>query len=199
MDIGLRITIKLQLDDQLLLLVLTFSVVSTLCSPMGCRPRGSCTHGIFQARILEWGAISYARGSFPPRGKTVAVVAPTFFITSVTWEALTSLELLNESSSVNHSALMGKSKCLNMASGADLQLSSSLTSIQPAWLFSSPNVTSYFFFCHVTCGVLVPQPRIKPMPPDGVLATGLPQKSSLLYFHIKHSVSSPTPHHSFFG
>ena len=146
MDIGLRITIKLQLDDQLLLLVLTFSVVSTLCSPMGCRPRGSCTHGIFQARILEWGAISYARGSFPPRGKTVAVVAPTFFITSVTWEALTSLELLNESSSVNHSALMGKSKCLNMASGADLQLSSSLTSIQPAWLFSSPNVTSYFFF-----------------------------------------------------
>ena len=141
------------------------------------------------------------QGIFPTRGKTVAVVSATFFMTSVTWEALTSLELLNESSSVNHSALMGKSKCLNMVSGADLQLSSSLTSIQPAWLFSSSNVTSYFFFffCHVACGVLVPQPRIKPMPPDGALATGLPQNSSLLHYHIKHSVSSPTPHHSLFG
>ena len=25
-----------------------------LCDPMGCSPPGSCAHGIFQARILEW-------------------------------------------------------------------------------------------------------------------------------------------------
>ena len=87
-----------------------------------------------------------------PGVNTVALVSHTFFTTSVTWEALTSLELLNEFSSLNHSALMGKSKCLNMASGTDLQLSSSLTSIQPAWLFSSPNVASFFFF-FLPCGM----------------------------------------------
>ena len=35
----------------------------TLCDPMGCSPRGSPVHGILQARILEWGAISFSRGS----------------------------------------------------------------------------------------------------------------------------------------
>ena len=29
----------------------------TLCDPMNCRPPGSSVHGIFQARVLEWGAI----------------------------------------------------------------------------------------------------------------------------------------------
>ena len=33
----------------------------TLCSPMDCPPSSS-VHGIFQARILEWFAISYSRG-----------------------------------------------------------------------------------------------------------------------------------------
>ena len=27
----------------------------TLCDPMDCSPPGSCVHGIFQARVLEWG------------------------------------------------------------------------------------------------------------------------------------------------
>ena len=35
----------------------------TLCDPMDCSPPGSSDHGIFQARILEWVAISFARGS----------------------------------------------------------------------------------------------------------------------------------------
>ena len=30
---------------------------------MDCSPPGSSVHGIFQARILEWVAISYSRGS----------------------------------------------------------------------------------------------------------------------------------------
>ena len=30
---------------------------------MDCSPSGSSVHGILQARILEWGAISYSRGS----------------------------------------------------------------------------------------------------------------------------------------
>ena len=35
----------------------------TLCYPMGCSPPGSSIHGILQARILEWVAISFSRGS----------------------------------------------------------------------------------------------------------------------------------------
>ena len=37
---------------------------------MDCSPPGSSVHGIFQARILEWVAISFSRGSFQPRDWT---------------------------------------------------------------------------------------------------------------------------------
>ena len=35
----------------------------TLCGLMDCSPPGSSVHGIFQAKILEWIAISFSRGS----------------------------------------------------------------------------------------------------------------------------------------
>ena len=35
----------------------------TLCDPMDCSPMGSSAHGISQARILEWVAVSLSRGS----------------------------------------------------------------------------------------------------------------------------------------
>ena len=40
----------------------------TLCNPLDCSLPGSSFHGIFQARILEWVAISFSRGSSRPRG-----------------------------------------------------------------------------------------------------------------------------------
>ena len=36
----------------------------TLCDPMDCSLRGSSVHGILQARILQWVAISSSGGSF---------------------------------------------------------------------------------------------------------------------------------------
>ena len=42
----------------------------TLCNPMEPSPPGSSVHGILQARILEWVAISSPRGSCPPRDQT---------------------------------------------------------------------------------------------------------------------------------
>ena len=42
----------------------------TLCNPMDCSPPGSSVHGILQARILEWVAISFSRGSSQPRDRT---------------------------------------------------------------------------------------------------------------------------------
>ena len=42
----------------------------TLCDPMGCSLPGSSVHGIFQARELEWVAISFSRGSSRPGDRT---------------------------------------------------------------------------------------------------------------------------------
>ena len=42
----------------------------TLCDPMDCSPPGSSVHGIYQARILEWVAISSPKGSPQPRDWT---------------------------------------------------------------------------------------------------------------------------------
>ena len=33
----------------------------TLCDLMDCRPPGPSVHGIFQARVLEWGAIAFSK------------------------------------------------------------------------------------------------------------------------------------------
>ena len=41
---------------------------STLCDPTDCSLPGSSVHGISQARILEWVAISFSRGIFPTQG-----------------------------------------------------------------------------------------------------------------------------------
>ena len=44
--------------------------MSDSCNPMGCSLPGSSIHGILQARILEWVAISFSRGSSWPRNRT---------------------------------------------------------------------------------------------------------------------------------
>ena len=42
----------------------------TLCNPVDCSLLGSSVHGIFQAIVLEWIAISFSRGSSQPRAWT---------------------------------------------------------------------------------------------------------------------------------
>ena len=52
----------------------------TLCDPEDCSPPGSSIHGILQARILEWVAISFSRGSSRPRDRTqVSRIAGRYF------------------------------------------------------------------------------------------------------------------------
>ena len=57
----------------------------TPCNLMDCSPPGSSVHGILQARILEWVAISFSRGSSQPRDQTqvscVSYSASIFFTT----------------------------------------------------------------------------------------------------------------------
>ena len=42
----------------------------TLCDPMDCSLPGISVHGVFQARVLEWVAIAFSRGSSQPRDQT---------------------------------------------------------------------------------------------------------------------------------
>ena len=50
--------------------VLVAKLCPTLCDPMDCSPPASSVHGIFQARTLEWAAISSCRGFSQPRDQT---------------------------------------------------------------------------------------------------------------------------------
>ena len=60
----------------------------TLCDPVSCSPPGSSVGGISQARILEWVAIFFSRGSSWPRGWThVSYIADRFFTSWATREA----------------------------------------------------------------------------------------------------------------
>ena len=64
------------------LIVLVFSCV-WLGDPMDCNLPGPPFHRIFQARILEWVAISYSRGSFQLRGQTTSpALVGRFFATA---------------------------------------------------------------------------------------------------------------------
>ena len=60
----------------------------TLCNAVDCSPPGSSVHGILQARILEWVALSFSRESSRPRGPTrVSSLAGRFFTIWASWRA----------------------------------------------------------------------------------------------------------------
>ena len=61
-----------------------------LCDPMDCSPSVSSVHGIGQARILEWVAILFFKGSSLARDQNwVSCIAGGFFTVSATRGALT--------------------------------------------------------------------------------------------------------------
>ena len=61
----------------------TYWSCTTLCDPMGCNLPGSSVHRTFQARILQWVAISYSRGIFPTQGSSRLSLASSQFFTPV--------------------------------------------------------------------------------------------------------------------
>ena len=64
----------------------------TLCSPVNWSPPDSSVHGISQARVLEWVAISFFRRSSQPRDQTpiscVSCISRWIHYPCATWEAL---------------------------------------------------------------------------------------------------------------
>ena len=74
--------------------LLVLQLYPTLCNPMDYSPPGSSVHESLQARILEWAAIPFSRGSSQPRDQTqVSCIAGRFFTFWATREAL---ELINK-------------------------------------------------------------------------------------------------------
>ena len=60
--------------------VISLQPCLTLCNPLDYNLPGSSVHGILQARILEWGAIPFSKGSSQPRNRTrVSCIVGTFF------------------------------------------------------------------------------------------------------------------------
>ena len=59
----------------------------SLCDPIDCSLPGSSVHGIFQAIVLEWIAISFSRGSSQPRNRTqVSLIVDRHFTVWATRE-----------------------------------------------------------------------------------------------------------------
>ena len=56
---------------------------ATLCSPIHYSPLGSPIHGVFQARILEWIAISFSWGYSQPRDRICVFCIGNGFFTAV--------------------------------------------------------------------------------------------------------------------
>jgi len=62
---------------------------STLCDPMDCSLQGSSLHGVLQAKLLEWVAISFSRWSSWPRDRTcVSCIGRWILFYRDSWEAL---------------------------------------------------------------------------------------------------------------
>ena len=73
--------------------MLVTQLCPTLCDPMDCGPPGSSVQEILQARILEWVAIPFSRGSSQPRDRTqVSLTAGRFFTVWATRETQSHLD-----------------------------------------------------------------------------------------------------------
>ena len=87
--------------------VLVAQSCPTLCDPVDHSPPDSSIHGILQARILEWVATSFSRGSSQPRDQTrVSCTAGKFFTDWATRE-LAYLTVTSNSTNPNY-----KPRCL---------------------------------------------------------------------------------------
>ena len=88
--LGIKISIVINsLHYRVVIKVFVTQLCLTVCDPMDCSLPGFSVHAVFQARILEWVAIAFSRGSFWPRDWTwVFSIAGRFFTIWATREAL---------------------------------------------------------------------------------------------------------------
>ena len=69
-------------ETSLVIAIYLLSHAWLFCNPMNCSLLGSSIHGVSWARILEWAAIYFSRGSSQPRDRTcVSCITGRFFTT----------------------------------------------------------------------------------------------------------------------
>ena len=119
------------------------SLCQLLCDPMHCSRPGSSIHGIFEARILEWVAISCSRGSFRPRDQThvscISCITGIFFTAWAIREAPDAQKKKKKKKSTHfHPSILGKFvrllKCvLNKCSPSSFLSSESTKIVMYCW------------------------------------------------------------------
>ena len=126
-----------------------FSCIELL---MDCSLPGSSVHGILQARILEWVAISFSRGSSRPRARTqVSHIAGRFFTIRATREPVTlepnkrkSVTVSNFSPSICHE-VMGLDDMILIFLILSFKLAFSLSSPSRGSLLSAFRVVTFAY------------------------------------------------------
>ena len=159
----------------------------TLCDPMDCSLPDSSLHGILQARVLEWVAISFSRGSSRPRDRTrvscipgrcfnlwanreakfKVLVAQSCLTLSMLWtivhQAPLSMEFSRQENwSGSPFPSPGDLSNPGIKPGSPAFQADALTS-EPPGKHLNAYLGFFFFFkpCHMACGILVPQAEIK--------------------------------------
>ena len=150
------------------------SHVLLVCNPVDCSPPGSSVHGILQARILEWAAISFSRGSSQPREPTLISCFAGRFFTVESWGKPWKGCMVKFS--------------LPPFSFFDVDFFQSLSNL----LNNIPPVLYFFFFAYEACRILAARPEMEPEPlalEARVLTTGSPAKFLSLLFPAPISLS----------
>ena len=116
----------------------------TLCDPVDCSLPGSSVHAIFQARVLEWGAISFSRASSWPRDQTqVSRIAGRGFTLWAIREAQPEKDTCN--SSLHQLRLSSHSS--KHSSGTTITQIPSITKGCPFWSLAPFGIINYQIYC----------------------------------------------------
>ena len=109
----------------------------TIWDGVNCRPLGSSVHGIFEAKLLEWVAISCSRGSSWPRDQThiscISCIGRRILYHQATLEAQFSCTYTHYFSYSFHYALSPDIECSSLCSTVDLVTNMSLFSKLMRW------------------------------------------------------------------
>ena len=104
----------------------------TLSDPVDCSPPGSSIHGIFQARVLEWGAIAFSATTAQPESNPSSLKSSLFLFIICT---ASSVSMLISDHQATFSALT--LPCLSMCPSGSLQPAHLSICIHPCSCFCS--------------------------------------------------------------
>ena len=103
-------------EDIIMLFLMVSQYVTWAMDPMNCSSPGSLVHGILQARILKWGAISFFQGIFLTQGSNLGLPQILYHLSHQGWLLCKVYECTkNEHIDYNYIALqLDKIKSLNL-------------------------------------------------------------------------------------